>query len=300
MQNNKINYYVDRDFGEILNTTIAFVRQNYKIILKTLLYYTVPLAAIMGVITGIYYYLTLSGSIDNPAMSNVALIAFVGLLMVIVSFALFTLLPSLLFSIMQEYKEHGPGQFTVQGIWSGAKKNFANVLGTTFIIIGLVLVGVFILIIPVMSLPWLTVFLVTPFMYAMVTLYFLYPVRVFEDNTTGESISRAFYLIKGNWWWSFLLYMVVSMAVGMIGFIFFIPQYVYIFFVSFTSASGGAIEVSQGITIFTSILTMIGQVLIYSLPFVALSLQYFNLVEKKDKISLLSKIDDILPTENVE
>jgi hypothetical protein len=296
MQNQKIEFYRERDFGELINTTVAFIKQNIKIILKMLLYYIVPLAIVLGVLMGLNQHATLS----NTFSAGVTGTTYSGQVLILVFLFLFamvtfTLLPALMFELFIEYKAYGPNEMSLERIRKRAFDSFGTLLGTV-LVIGLIMVAiVFAIALFAMITPWLIIVFVLPFIYFVVAIYFALPIRIFEKATMGEAFSRSFYLIKGNWWWTFLLYIVVSMAVGVLGSAFIMPQYFYMIFITFTSAQGGSAELSMTVVLLTSMLTVFGQVIFNSIPFITLTFQYFNLLEQKDKPGLQERVNQILP-----
>jgi hypothetical protein len=145
--------------------------------------------------------------------------------------------------------------------------------------------------------PWILVVFVLPFIYSMVAVFFIFPIRIYEDASFGEALSRCFYLVSGNWWRTFLVYFVVSMVVSLVSYIFILPMYIYIFAVSFASAKGSSFETSMGIMIAVNIFAFVGQIILSSIPLITLNFQYFNLLEKKDKPGLMKRVNDLLPND---
>lgn len=295
MQENKINFNQERDFGEVINVTILFIKQNIKALGKAVLYFIAPLGLIAGIFYGLYQYYTLGQAFDFAG--NLSMGVIVAIVMVILFVVVFTLLQAIVLEMFNEYREKGPGKIDIHSLWSRAKDSFGTILGTS-IILGFLMGGV-ILVMVLFSLitPYLLIAFVIPFFYAILTIYFVYPVRVYEKADIGEAITRSFTLIKGNWWWTFLLYFIVSMAAGLLSSIFMIPQYIYTFATAFTAASGESASMSMTMAIITGILSMVGQVVVNTIPFIALIFHYYNLLEKKDKPGLQKRLDQLLPTQ---
>ncbi|HAM97634.1 MAG TPA: hypothetical protein DCQ26_03405 [Marinilabiliales bacterium] len=296
MQNQPIEFYRERDFGEIINTTIEFVKQNFKIFFKGLLYFIVPLGLVVGAMMGIVQHASLSQSFGQPFdFGVVQIIAIV--IALLFSFFLFALLPSLIMSIMLEYQQSGKNDMQLNRIWKRAFDSFGDVLSVSLVIGLLIVLSVAVMVLFATITPWILAIFVLPFLYGIVVVYFALPVRVFEKAPIGESISRSFYLVAGNWWWTFLLVFVSSMVLGIIGIVFYTPLYAYMIFVGVAAAKGGTPEISQAIMVGTYAFSFMGQIMTSSLLFVVLSFQYFNLLEKKDKPGLQQRIQLLLPTQ---
>jgi len=258
-----------------------------------MLFYIIPFAVILGILMGFNQHYTLSGALNNNFRPTTQIIVLI--LFAIFAIVTYSLITAFIIEVFKEYHEKGPDNLKLESIWEKTKETLGTVIATSLGLMGMFIGLVFIMVLVTMVTPWFIAVFIIPLFYVMVVVYFVFPIRVYENAGMGEALSRSFYLINGNWWWTFLIYLVVSMAVGLIGSIFIMPQYAYIFFITFTQARGSAHEVSLTIMILTSVLTFVGQMLINSIPLIALNFQYFNLLEKKDKPGLQMRIDEILP-----
>lgn len=198
---------------------------------------------------------------------------------------------------MLEYQQSGKNDMQLNRIWKRAFDSFGDVLSVSLVIGLLIVLSVAVMVLFATITPWILAIFVLPFLYGIVVVYFALPVRVFEKAPIGESISRSFYLVAGNWWWTFLLVFVSSMVLGIIGIVFYTPLYAYMIFVGVAAAKGGTPEISQAIMVGTYAFSFMGQIMTSSLLFVVLSFQYFNLLEKKDKPGLQQRIQLLLPTQ---
>ena len=54
MTQNKIEFQRYRDFGQIINSTFEFIRQNFLPLLKSLIFITGPFLLITGLLLGFY------------------------------------------------------------------------------------------------------------------------------------------------------------------------------------------------------------------------------------------------------
>jgi membrane-anchored glycerophosphoryl diester phosphodiesterase (GDPDase) len=115
------------------------------------------------------------------------------------------------------------------------------------------------------------------------------PIRVVERLGIGESIRRSFELISGKWWFTFWLFFVLWMIIGILMMIFQIPMQV----VMMSAFFGG--ETNSGGTAMVILGTIAGALaqLVYSLFALASTLQYFNLVEMKEGVGMQDRIREI-------
>lgn len=140
---------------------------------------------------------------------------------------------------------------------------------------------------------------VLPGFYLMVVLALAFPVVLIEDKGIFESIGRAFKLINGKWWSTFGLLFISSILMYAISLIFIIPFYVFYFLqiFSLTEQTGVGVETSawwfQGGMTLSVMLMFLGSFLTYSIPIIALCFQYFNLVERKESVGLMSEIQQL-------
>ncbi len=298
MQKEKIEFIKERDFGEIINVTLLFIKQNYNILLKSVLYYLVPFAIIVGALLGLNQHSSMAQLFNQSAVSySNQIIAII--IIVILAVIIFSLMPAIILEIFRDYQTYGPENMDMARIWEKARKSLGLILGLTVSIVGIMIGFIFLMVLFAKVTPWLIVFFFLPLFYASIVVYFAFPVRVLEGGTIGESLKRAFFLVNGNWWWTFLIYFVISLIVSIIGMAFAIPQYVYLIFIGITSAKGGTPELSMGVMIFTYALTFVGQIIVNNIPIIALTFQYYNLLEKKDKPGLQRRIDEILPESEI-
>lgn len=291
METSTIKFKQQRDFGEIFNATFAFIRQEIKPLGKAILYFVLPLL-IIGSILAVYISIEQQKYINALAAVNPGDIAntfgllsktfkFTFLTMLVYA-VVFTTLKCTIYGYIKVYNTKGAGQVSTDDVWVEIKKFFFPVLGTS-IVVGLI-VGVGM------------VFCLIPGIYLGVCLSMIYMALMFENIGFSESFTRSFYLIKQNWWITFGIILVAYIMVYLVGLLLSIPAILLGFKSLFTSIKsmqeGTMMNFSTTYFIVTSITSLIVYVL-FAIPFIAVALQYFNLVEIKERPSLNDKIEQI-------
>ena len=290
----KIVFYKIRNFSQKLNATIEFIRQNVKSLGKAILYILGPIAILNGLLFSQYIDFAFGNmsaqdpiDIQNP-FAFVFNPTYIGFIILSIFSALLNF--AIIFNFMKIYKSKYPEEITVTEVLNASWRDVLSLFVLGFITTILIMVGFFAFIIPGI--------------YLMVVLSLAIPILFFEGNGIFESIGRSFKLIKGKWWSTFGLLIVASILMYAVSMIFILPFYVFYFISIFTlieeigfSADTSSWWFQGGMTL--SVMFMIlGSFLTYSIPMVALSFQYFNLVERQESVGLMSEIEELDSGEN--
>ena len=299
MEKQKINFKKEREFGEIINATISFIGENYKLLLKALFLYVGPFAVFIGLFTGLMQksMFDFRGNQDVGQMGNFFLYIFFILILGAIAYSL---LIGVTYEYIKLYINSEEKEIALEEVWQNTRAGFWNVLGT-LLLVGIIFFGVYIvsaLVVGMLAIisPFLIVFIFVPITWVAVSLSLVFIIRGYENADIGAALSRSFYLVKNNWWWTFLLLFVTGICVGIVRLIFNLPYIVNYFsnMVSLSSSSG----LQQDQNLFVIILPIISSLASYILSaiiFIVMAFQYFSLVEKKDKTQLSLKVDDLLP-----
>jgi len=277
MNSQKIEFQRYRDFGQIINATFEFLRENFKQLAKAVIYLVGPFVLLTGIFGGLYQKDLFSFTSTVKSLSEFG-IAF-GLY---IFFAILTslVLVSTVYSYILLYlKRQDDIPIEVDEVWLMVKSKTLKIL---LFSIGYGLVTVF-----------ATILLIIPGIYVSVSLMIIYIVGLNEDKGFFDSMSRSFFLIKNKWWFTFGLLLVLSLIQGFLGFLFQIPQYIAMFFVAFNSAEGNATSgTTEIIFIVTTIISSLNFIF-YSISLIGIAFHYFSLVEQKEAKGLLDKIESI-------
>ena len=285
----KIIFYKTRNFSQKLNATIEFIRQNIKPLGKAIVYILGPLAILNGLLFAQYINFMFSNmapqdpvNVQNPFafITNPSYIGFIFLSMfsALLNF-------SVIFNFMRLYQNKYPEEITVTEIlnvsWRTILPLFLiSVLAAVFITSGFIA-------------------FIIPGFYLMIVLSLSLPILFFEGKGVFESIGRSFRLIRGKWWSTFGLLFVATILMYAVSMICILPFYVFYFISIFSlmDQSGITTDTSswwfQGGMTLSVMFMILGSFLTYSIPIVALSFQYFNLVERQESVGLMSEIDQL-------
>lgn len=300
MEQQKIEFKRYRDFGQIINATFEFIRQNFGPLLKSLIFIVGPFLLITGIVSGFYQKSIFSFS-NLTSLSGFGISMLVFILAAFLTLQMMTATVYSFLMIYLERTEFIPIQ--IEEVWEGVKKNFLKVLGMTLSLgliafIGIIIFGVFVVVvINAASNPFLVFFffllLFFPAAFLYIKISLVYIITIYENAGVIASIQRSFYLTKNKWWFTFGLVLVLSLIQGFMGFVFQIPQYIITFVTMFNSMDGTGVDgVTEIIILITSIISTL-QYLLYAISFIGIAFYYFSLVEQKEAKGLIEKIDSI-------
>lgn len=312
MENIKvIEFQKTRDFSNKMNATFSFITQNYKGLFRCLLYIAGPPVLVASLLLSSFIsdFFSLgmqAGSGNQAAVANYfttvnfwlqITLAFVFFLVSIV------VTTATLNNYLILYQEKKSNTIEVSEVWERVRDTFWMYLGTS-LLLGLLGVLVYILmLIPIFLLaktsPFLVffgvIFLMCGILYLFVSVSLVYVIRAFEKKGFFESLARSFFLVRGKWWSTFGISMVLSLLVSTISSIFFVPAYIILLVQSLHNVQSNNFQAPTGIM---SIIVMVFMTLYYlsqmvlsCLPNIGLAFQYFNLVEMKEARGLMNQIE---------
>ncbi len=284
MEQPKIEFRQIRDFGEVINDTFIFLKQNYKPLLRTVfiisslfilanivfssinLYYMQKTVSLNG---GKYNSVVISRSLQGTVL--VGLFSFVTLY--VISLATYSYI-----SVYVEKKRETPN---LEEVWTYSKYYALRFLWANFLAVIILIVGF--------------VFCIIPFFYLWPIISLALSAIVLENGDIFSSFTRGFKLIKENWWMSFgtliiltAIYYACAMAIVLpitiasSGATLFLPDFNSPFYV----------------LVIKSVLSSLAQFLML-IPIIGVSLLFFSLVEKKESDGLLERIESV-GAENIQ
>jgi len=279
-----INFSEQRDFGQVLNTTFLFIRQNFGKLCKALIFYAGPFLLLQA-ISRIYY----EGNVNNVAyyMRMHSIWAFYQQFFTYFSIYMITAALSNLIILLTVYSyiilyiEKGKDGFALYEVWQKITSNFLRVLGASFLTGLLLVVG--------------TCFCVLPGIYLGISLSLVIIIMMFENKSFGVAFSRSFTLSHYHWWWILLLFLTTYMIIYIVSFIFTIPQLVLnnVYKIHSIMDPGGVADWIKYLYAAITVISTFVASLLTIIIFIALTLEYFNIVEKKENPSLLKKIEEM-------
>ena len=284
MKNDHINFNEQREFGIVLNATFSFLRQNILKLGKALLLYAGPFILLQA-IARIYYEINI-GNI-NTTVRIYGISAFYGNFFLYFSiYMIATVLSSLMvmttvYSYIKCYIEKGKDGFVLDEVWRNVTKYFLRIFGASFLGGIVILIG--------------TILCILPGIYLSISLSLMMIIIVFENKSFMDAYSRSFKLTHYHWWWIFLLFIVIYAINYVVSLVFAIPQVLITFSYRFNTLSSFN-EVSDSIRyllIFFTVITTFVSSLLMSIIYIALTFEYYNIVEMKESPSLQQKIDEL-------
>lgn len=274
MDHNKIEFRKVRDFGGLLNVTFEYIKINFKILFLSNLLISAPAIFLAGVFMGIYQSSMFSlGTVSGLTAIGAPFI--VSMLFMVLSYLIITVVT---YSQLILYRQSEAGILSIDDVWQMVKKNFIMIL---FSGVGYAVAVAFGFI-----------FLIIPGFYLSIALSFIFIVRLEEGLGFFDSMSRCTKLVSGYWWFTFGLIFVVGIIQGFLQYIFYMPNYIVMFFVAFTGFNSESSSFSKILYIISSIIYMLGE-LLSVISIVAVTFQYYNLVERKEAPGLLQQIEEI-------
>jgi len=267
-----------RDFGEIINDTFTFLKENFKPLFKAL-FIICGFFVLAGAATTALTQLKLVGMTTtkfNPDTYDSATTAYSYFTAAIVNalILVFAQLSIYLVTLcyIAVYLERKDRQPTFAEVWGFFKFYFWRALGSSILMVLLIAVGFLLCVIPGI--------------YLMPPLYLLFPIIVMENTSFRYAFNKSFTLVKDNWWMVFGVIVVMSIIVSVLGAFINVPMSLILTTRSFVSLK----SFNTPIVIFFSIMRNV-LMLAYTLPAIALTMCYFSLSEQKDGTGILGRID---------
>ncbi len=280
MDQQKIELRKIRDFGENINSTFQFIKQELKPLLKSFFAITGIVILITGVVGAFYQADAMSGifnafkGIQYKPKGFGEIFNFTYFLFLLLSIFNFVLINVTIACYVKIYGNKAGVSPTIEEVWNEVVRYIIPIFFYTVVLSVLIIIGCLLCLVPGIYLAIVFV----PINYVM----------IIEDASFGTAFNRCFTLIKENFWLSFGLYIVVyliySVSSGVIGLAISAVAGLIAYFT--TKDIGSTVGVVTG---FLSIF----QHLFYIIFSISIGLHYYNLVEQKDGEGLLSRIESL-------
>ena len=287
-KNNVIAFKKERDLGAIITDTFKFIRENWKEYFLTVLKIVGPVL-LVGLIVMVLFLFSMSDlfneidAVETNPMGFLPQIFSFAFTLVFVFVIMYTLLSmSSLYFIKSYMKNNGTPLFSE--VKENILKNVWKFLGLGFLVTIVVFFGF--------------MFCYLPGIYLGIVLSLASSIMIFEDKNVGDSFSHSFTLIKGEWWNTFGVLIVVWLLVSILGQAFSIPAIIYQFI-----KMGTVMEGSDPIEIFSifkdpiylalNIFSYIFKFILYSIPLISTVFIYYDLNEQKNLTGTFEKIDSL-------
>lgn len=282
---NKIEFKKRRDFGQVINDTFTFMRQNFKPLIKTYFAFC-GLFVLAGMLSMLIYQYKMVNIINTMGrgrsprgfgLGNVYnLEYFLSLLFSLASYASMTVA---ILSYIAIYVQKGNQTPTLDEVWGFFKYYFFRVFGSSILLIVMLVIGFILCLIPG--------FYLFPFVAMM------FPIMVIENGSLGYAFGKSFKIIQNNFWVTFGTLIVVWIIVYACMSMVVLPTTLFNMIGMFTSKSP---TMSIPLSLATTVLQSLCQVFTI-IPIITISLSYFSLQEQKENTGLLERISNFGNTE---
>lgn len=284
MQAQKIKLYEQRDFGDKINATFTFLRQNIIPLGKSLVYIAGPVVFLVGIISAVN---STDIIFNSGTFSEEQALSFLGGtgLVSIISILSAALIIAIVYSYFSLYTEREDYEnIEVSEVWARVKEHLLPILLTVIVSGILIFVGF--------------IFLIIPGFIFMAALSLMFILQVKERLSFGDAFSRCFNLVSDNYLSTIGLILVMVMLQAIVGTIFGIPVVLMTGMGAFFSTSAdydveNSSVVIQALFIVAQVISTLGSQFLYTIILVAVAFQYGNLVEKKEAAGLMQDIDQL-------
>lgn len=293
-----INVRKVRDVGDVLNVTFQFIRQNAMPLGKAILYIGGPavvISTIIGAIWQIFFLQSISGEALTDPLSG-AYWTFMGGTMgyaVLISTPLSLVGMVVVYGYLKIYPTHGSQPIEVSDVWAVTRQYFFRILGITYAIFLLMGLGFLINIIPCAG----SIVFLGGMIYMLVVWSIMYPMYFVEDIGFTAAMKRSRTLIKGHFWESFAVLFIAWVVMAILMMLIYIPAIVLGVFQGVFAVDIGALPTYNVSTALFGLIGGIGMTMLYAIPIVAATFQYFSLVEQKDRVGLRERVERIDQTD---
>ncbi|MGY3052677.1 hypothetical protein ACVWYG_000873 [Pedobacter sp. UYEF25] len=277
-----IEFKQPRDFGQIINDTFTFIRQNFKPLIKT--YFLFCGIFVLGSMVAMLMQQFKSVNLFNSAGSaGVARDPFLGLrslmsweylIAIIFSVATYVSMLTSILSYIAIYVRKGNVAPSIDEVWTYFKYYFFRIFGGSIPLILLLTVGF--------------VFCLIPGFYLFPFIAMIFPIIVIENGEFGYSFSRSFKIIKDNFWLTFGTLIIIWIIVYACMSAVVLPTTLFSMVGLFSKSSP---HMSIALTMTTTVLQSLCQIFTI-IPLVTITLCYFSLVERKESTGLMERISN--------
>lgn len=280
-----IEFKKQRELGEILSDTFAFLRNEFKPFFNTFFKIIGPYLVVLLISYGMYMYMigdffNFDVQSSNEALNGLFLFAVVAtfVLSMIVTYVLSQ--ATTLFYIKSYANNKGHIDF--DEIKKGVYASFWSFLGLGILVVICVGVGFMLCIIPGV--------------YLYVPMALSFSIMVFNQKNISEALGYSFTLVKDNWWATFAALFVIGLIVYVASMAFSIPATIYNY--AKLGIFSGEIDAenfttADPVSLFLGALSTLAQFLLNLISIVASVLVYFNLNEKKNFTGTYERIKNL-------
>jgi hypothetical protein len=268
MVEREIQFRKKREIGVIFTDSFEFLKQEYKPISKLIGIYVLPFLLLYGLVQ-VYLQKNVLSQFDfsnpdtlleniGPMYLNMFLFSLFGLFVQ-------SLLIAAYYSYIEVYIKKGKGNFDLSEITPHLFSNGLLAIGASFVLFGLVLIGI--------------ILCIVPGIYFANTYSLVFFILIFEKKGFGNAFSRSSSLIKIQWWNTLLINIVGIIIIWTVSMIMSIPTMITGLSRSIFNRDMAPVEYPDWYWVLIAISTIVSSAL-YVILYTFLAFQYFNLDEE--------------------
>ena len=312
----KIELRKARDFGQLFNDSISFLRVNFKSFFGIILLLAGPFVLLTGLLMGYLQFvaekLSTSNLITGGYRSSFSMFAgnsVSTLLIFVLIFLLTTLVTNASIALyFKLYDTASPEELPIQRsivsplLAPACLRLFYNLilLALVSVVVALALVGVFyvLFLIPVLNIILIAamvvayVVLIPAFVYVLSVANFIV---IRDEILITAAIRKAIHYLRGSFWWTWLLMFCSLISLSMLYMLFNMPYLILTLFKGFTRHAtdlAGTTTDSSFLYVLFSALSMFGSMIIIGPIFTCFCIfNFYNQEERHEGTSLLNRID---------
>ncbi|HYE95033.1 MAG TPA: hypothetical protein VD962_02390 [Rubricoccaceae bacterium] len=289
-----------RDVSDVLNTTFAFLRENFRELGLGLLTIAGPPLLLVALASSYVLGMVMNPEalMPDPAATpdellsgpfGELIVGYFGL--AVLAMVGFLLLYAVGYAYVRLYREGLAGEITPGVLWGAARRVIGPILGTSVVLTVVVFLSALVNVIPCLgTLAWLA-----GLVYAMPIFTLLYVARLFEGRGLGDGLRRTRTLMQGRWGPSFGIVAISLIIAWVIQTALSFPTSMALMGYMMNSLEGEGSSLGTGqrvLMAFGSVLSALGY-FAFMIPLVASVFQFFSLVEQKEGAALLEEIEAI-------
>lgn len=286
-----IEFKKQRELGEILTDTFGFIREEFKPFTKIVLQICGPYLLLFLISLSFYVYSSgdlLNFQLENEFQQDNLPLLFGSLIAFMITGVLaYTFADSAVLHYIKSYIQN-EGRVNVDEIKQRVKDTFWGFLGLSILKVITLVVAIFICCLPIF--------------YAMVPMFVVFCIYIFEDKDATTAYSYSFSLIKSEFWITLATIIVIGLIVMIASYAFGIPAAIYCI-VKMGVFSGemdpaNLKDFVDPVYIFLNVLSYFFKFLLNLILTVSAAFIYFNLNEKLNFTGTFERIQSLGKTEN--
>ncbi len=280
------------DVSGVLNLTFQLIRARWRLFLKAIFYFGGgPLILAIGCFGGGVLALLHGGTgiESQPGLLGAMGLGFAAAVLLGVLGTGLAIAGTL--AVVRLHVEKGDEPYDVNDVWDVTKSSVLGVIGLQILNGLAIMVLVPIAVIPCLgAIAWMAWVLFVTVRYFFLAI----PLRVIEDNSAFQSISRAGSLVKNYFWDTAGIFLVIYMVQTLLSTVFMLPFQLLVFSGELHNLNAGSLPgwMLAGLGgLF--LLAMAGSILMSGVMYVAGAVQAFTLKDRKEEAGVEARVQQL-------